>query len=212
MSDPVAIVMTLLASYVVGSIPMGLVVGRLAGGVDVRKHGSGKIGATNVLRTLGARYAAIVFAGDLLKGALPVALTRALLNDPLADVAAGFGAIVGHNWSLFIRFAGGRGVATSFGASLAIAPWAGLIGFAAFVATVAITRFVSLGSMIGASVGALVFCLAGIAGARQPGEYYVFMVAGAILLIIRHADNIARLRAGNERKLGDKPSRATGSP
>lgn len=207
MNDYLAIVMTLVASYLIGSFPPGVVYGKLFRGVDVRQGGSGRTGATNVLRTLGWKFAAAVFVTDLLKGVLPVLAARLIIGTPLAEVAAGFGTIAGHNWPVYIGFQGGRGVATSFGAFLAMAPVASLIGITVFFAVVLATRYISLGSILATISAAVVFIVMGMLGSRAPGEYYVFAIAGTALLVIRHADNIERLRAGTERKFGERGDR-----
>lgn len=212
MTVSLAVVLTLALSYLAGSFPSGIVYGRLFRGVDVRSAGSGKTGATNVLRTLGPRFAIAVGVTDILKGLLPVLLALWLVGTPLAAVAAGFGAIAGHNWSLFLGFSGGRGVATSVGAFLPLAPVPALAAIAAFVGVVAATRYVSLGSVVAALTALATFLLTGLLGTPYPGEYYVFTAAGAVLLVIRHADNLARLRAGTERKLGDPAGPARTRP
>ena len=211
MNESLAVVLALIVGYLAGSFPSGIVYGRLMRGVDVRQVGSGKTGATNVLRSLGLRFAIAVGATDVLKGLLPVVLALWLVGTPLAAVAAGFGAVAGHNWSIFLGFFGGRGVATSVGAFLPMAPIPTAVAIAAFVVVVAKTRYVSLGSVVAALTALAAFLLTGLLGARYPSEYYVFAVAGAFLIVIRHADNLARLRAGTERKLGD-PANATRTP
>src|SRR4030042_5298083 len=110
----------IIGSYLIGSIPWGLVVGRLKG-IDIREYGSGNIGSTNILRTLGTKFGAIVLIADVLKGVVAVLLARYIIETPTGEMAAGFAAIAGHDWSLFLKFKGGRGVATSLGALLPMA-------------------------------------------------------------------------------------------
>lgn len=208
MNEAIAVVLLLVAGYVVGSFPSSVVYGRVFRGVDVRSTGSGKTGATNVLRTLGWKFAVAVGITDILKGLLPVLVARLLLGTPLAEVAAGLGAVAGHNWSLFLGFEGGRGVATSVGAFVLLAPLATVIAIAAFLATIALTRYVSLGSIVAAITALAALVLFGLLGAGYPGEYYVFTFAAATLLIVRHGDNISRLRAGTERKFGERVQQA----
>lgn len=195
-------VAAIVLSYLLGSIPFGLVIGRLFKGVDVRKYGSGKTGATNVLRTAGKFPALLVLFGDLGKGVGAVFLTRLLLPDNMGVAAgAALACMVGHNWPVFARFRGGRGVTTYFGGLLALS-WLGAVtGGAATVATIALTRFVSLGSMVGAlvTVGVVGYLASRADLARAP---FVYTTAGTLMLIVLHRDNIVRLVSGTERKLG----------
>lgn len=202
-----AILLAAIAGYGLGAIPFGLLVGRWTRGIDLRQHGSHRTGATNALRTLGTRAALAVFALDLAKGVAAVLLARLLfVNDPLvgwAAAAAGFAAIVGHNWSVYIGFTGGRGVATSAGALGALTPIT-LLVLAPIVALIIWrTRYVSLGSITGALGAPLVTAiLVAIGWSTVPALAYA--AASGILVTVAHADNIARLRAGTERKVGQK--------
>ncbi|MBF8299102.1 MAG: Glycerol-3-phosphate dehydrogenase, partial [Dehalococcoidia bacterium] len=138
-----------------GAIPFGVILGKLLKGVDVRNYGSGKIGTANVTRSLGVRIGLLVLVLDLAKGVAVVVLARAIGVGPLAQALAGIAAVVGHNWSVFIRFGGGRGVTTGLGALYAISPLAGIVAMIAGFLTMAIFRYVSVGSMVGAIVGGL---------------------------------------------------------
>jgi glycerol-3-phosphate acyltransferase PlsY len=194
-----------IGSYLIGSIPSGLVVGKLKG-VDVREYGSGNIGTTNVLRTLGARYGAIVLIADVLKGVIAVVLARYVIETPTGEMAAGFAVVAGHDWSLFLKFKGGRGVATSLGALLPLAmpaPLTGVIGSAAFILIIVLTRYVSLGSIVG-SVSAVVAMAVFLGLDRVPWQYLVYIVVVVALIIYQHRDNIGRLLSGTESKLGQK--------
>lgn len=199
--------------YLLGAIPFGLLVGRLTRGIDIREFGSHRTGATNALRTLGTTAAATVFVLDVAKGVAAVLLARLLFAaDPLVEWAAavaGFAAIVGHNWSIFIRFTGGRGVSTSAGALGAMSILALLI-LAPIVALVIWRwRYVSLGSIVGA-FGAPIIA-AGLAAIGQAGVPAVgYALASGLLVTAAHADNIGRLRAGTERKVGQKEQVAPG--
>jgi acyl phosphate:glycerol-3-phosphate acyltransferase len=201
----VPIVVAAIIGYLLGSIPTGLLVGRWTRGVDLREHGSQRTGATNALRTLGTGAAAIVFALDVAKGIAAVVAARLLfVDDPLGEWAAaiaGLAAIVGHNWSIFMRFAGGRGVATFSGALAAMSPWTILVLAPVVALIVWRTRYVSLASIVGAvaapGVTAL-FAAAGLAGLAA----IAFAAAAATLVVGAHADNISRLRAGTERRIG----------
>lgn len=202
-----------LTGYLLGSLPSGVVVGRLFGNVDPRASGSGKTGATNVLRTLGPGPAVLVMLMDVGKGVAAVLLARYVFM-PLgpevtpnmrgwAEATAGFAALLGHNFSVFIRFTGGRGVATGGGACFAMNPLAAACGAVAMAIPIAATRYVSLGSITGASVTALVDIVLTATG-HDLVPHAVFMAAGASFIIYSHRDNIQRLLNGTERKLGGK--------
>jgi glycerol-3-phosphate acyltransferase PlsY len=198
----------IIGSYLVGSIPSGMVIGKLRG-IDIREYGSGNIGTTNVLRTLGARFGAIVLVADVLKGVIAVLLARYIIETPTGEMAAGFAAVAGHDWSLFLKFKGGRGVATSLGALLPMAmpaPLTGVVGLAVFVLITVASRYVSLAS-IGGSVAAVVAMAVFLGVNRVPWQYLVYIVVVVALIIYQHRDNIARLRAGTESKMGQKGER-----
>ena len=137
------------AAYLLGSVQPGLVVVRLAQRRDVREVGSGKTGMTNVLRTAGKRAAALVFALDVAKGALPVLAVASVSGDARVEAAAAAAVLIGHIFPVFAGFRGGRGVATGVGAAMALLPWAGVAGVAVFAPVVLLTRYVSLGSVLG---------------------------------------------------------------
>ena len=193
--------------YLLGAIPFGLIVGRLTRGIDLREYGSHRTGATNALRTLGLRAAALVFLLDVAKGVAAVMLARLLLADDAqgewAAAVAGFAAIVGHNWSVFIRFTGGRGVATSAGALGAMSPWTILLLAPIVIAIIWRSRYVSLGSVTGGLLAPVITAaLWAVGAATLPAIAYA--AASGLLVTIAHADNIARLRAGTERRIGQK--------
>jgi len=197
-----------IGSYLIGSIPSGLVIGKLKG-IDVREYGSGNIGTTNVLRTLGARYGALVLIADVFKGVIAVLLARYIIGSPMSEMAAGFAAVAGHDWSLFLKFKGGRGVATSLGGILPMAMWAPLAavaGVVIFIALIALTRYVSLASIMG-SLSAVVAMAVFMGMDRVPWEYLVYIVVVVALIIFQHRDNISRLLSGTESKLGQKGER-----
>jgi glycerol-3-phosphate acyltransferase PlsY len=196
-----------LLGYLLGAVPFGLIVGRATRGIDLREYGSHRTGATNALRTLGLRAAALVFLLDVGKGVAAVVLARALLGDaPLAEWAAavaGFSAIVGHNWSVFIGFTGGRGVATSAGGLGAMTPWTIVILAPIVIGLVWRTRYVSLGSITGGLLAPIITtALWSVGAASVPAIAY--SAAAGVLVTVAHADNIARLRAGTERRIGQK--------
>jgi acyl phosphate:glycerol-3-phosphate acyltransferase len=202
--------------YLWGSIPPGYWMGKLVRGTnfDIRTHGSHKTGATNVLRTLGPVPAAIVLIFDLSKGVGPVLLATFVpffFGLGWGPTVAGLAALIGHCFPIFIGFRGGRGVLTGAGAILIISP----LSFAAIavtaLSTIAITRYVSLGSLVGCLTSIVCGVLFFIIGHVDPSFFgkvslpqLVFLVVGPLLVILLHADNIARLRAGTERKIGQK--------
>jgi len=181
-------------------------------GVDLTAHGSGRTGATNVLRTLGKRAAAIAFIGDFLKGVLAVLLVSLVIapGNPWAELIAAITAVIGHSYSAFIGFKGGRGVVTGFGATIVAAPGLMLLAFAVGVALVALTRYVSLGSVVGSIVGGLLLCGLAVVSGEPAWAVWGVLVGGFIVLA--HRDNIERLLAGTERKLGDRASTICASP
>jgi glycerol-3-phosphate acyltransferase PlsY len=189
-----------VGAYLSGSIPFGLLVARLTGGPDPRSVGSGRTGGTNALRALGRRRAAVVSAGDILKGALPVLAVRALGGGDGTEVAAALFAVVGATRSIWVGFKGGRGIATGFGTALAIAPIALAAAAPIFIVVIWRTRIVSLGSL--AAVAA--FAPIEIFVRMQTPEglsiwALAYSIVGPALVWLAHADNIARLRAGTER-------------
>jgi glycerol-3-phosphate acyltransferase PlsY len=197
-----------IGSYLIGSIPSGLIIGKLRR-VDIREYGSGNIGTTNVLRTLGARYGALVLIADVFKGVIAVLLARYIIGSPMSEMAAGFAAVAGHDWSVFLKFKGGRGVATSLGGILPMAMWAPLAavaGVVIFIALIALTRYVSLASIMG-SLSAVVAMAVFMGMDRVPWEYLVYIVVVVALIIFQHRDNISRLLSGTESKLGQKGER-----
>jgi acyl phosphate:glycerol-3-phosphate acyltransferase len=209
----------IIIGYLLGSIPFGLLIGQRAG-VDVRRTGSGKTGATNVLRSVGLGAALLVAAGDVAKGAVPVLIAQLILATPssfgtYANLApwaaafAGLAAIAGHNYPIYVKFKGGRGVATTGGMALALAFPATLISLVFFAVPIAITRYVSLGSMIGAVAVAfaeLVFIKLGVVSGDVGWPSFFALLVAAIVIIASHRDNIQRIINGTERKLGEKSS------
>jgi glycerol-3-phosphate acyltransferase PlsY len=186
-------------AYLGGAIPVGLLVGRLVKKVDIRRYGSGNIGTTNVLRTLGPAWAAVVFALDAAKGFLPVLVGRHL-GLPVGTLAlAAALAVAGHNWSVFLRFQGGKGVATSLGALLALAPLVALGAAGVWILVVLVSGYASLGSMLGLTAAALLLYLLG-----QPPAVVALGVALAAAAIWQHRANIRRLLQGKELRFTQK--------
>ena len=194
------IVLAAVAAYLVGAVPVGYLVARLFGVTDIRRHGSGNIGATNVLRTAGRLPGLVTLFGDIAKGWIAVALAGRIGGDVPSALALGAAAaVVGNCWSVFLGFRGGKGVATGLGALLRLVPLATLAALPVFIVVVMTTRFVSLGSLLGA---ACVPFGAWALGAPRPAVFGALVVA--LIVILRHHDNIARLRAGTERRLGER--------
>ena len=189
-------ILTVVLAYLIGSLPSGLILGKLLWHTDLREHGSHNIGATNAWRTLGKRAGIAVFIADSIKGQAGVALGLLLAGTPLAAVLGGLFAIIGHSFSLFLRFHGGKGVATSLGVLTMLMGNVTLIVFAVWFAIVYLTRYVSLGSIV---AGFLTPILAALFG--YPMEYVLFTVIAAILVIVRHRENIVRLMNGTENKI-----------
>lgn len=192
-------VTTLLVAlgYVLGSIPTGLLVARWQRGVDIRRHGSGNIGMTNVLRAVGKGAAALTLVGDLAKGLLPVLLARAWLTSPWAIGLVALAAVIGHLFPVFAGFHGGKGVATTLGASLPLLPGPLLIAFLVFVTCVALRRQVSLGSLAAAAALPIAAFAWG-----SPAAYVLYALMAATLIWYRHRENIQRLLAGTEPTIG----------
>ena len=186
----------ILASYLLGSLPSGLWIGRKLYGIDLREHGSKNTGATNAYRVLGRWPALLVFACDTAKGMLSVYLGTILAGGQLAEVAGGIAAICGHNWSVFLGFKGGRGVATGLGVIALLSPKVTVIVFAVWAVIVFLTKYVSLGSIIAAALVPPLMWWFG-----EPAEILCFGVAAATFVIVRHKPNIERLLKGEESKI-----------
>ena len=205
MTDTAIVAGLIIIAYVIGGIPLGVLVGR-ARGVDIRQYGSGNIGASNVLRILGAKAGILVWLADVLKGAVPVAGARfALIHSfgmsrPESGlILVALGALLGHCFSPYLKFSGGRGVSTSLGALLAIDWRVGVLSLAVWLIVVTTTRYISLASILAAASSPFFFALYG------DSPYYVTLgVVLAIILIERHRPNFGRLLAGTETKIGQK--------
>lgn len=187
-----------VAAYLIGAIPVGVLVSRLAGGVDIRRHGSGNIGATNVLRTLGPVAAIATLLGDIVKGYAATAVAAALGGGAPVWVGAGtVAAVVGNCWPVFLGFRGGKGVATGLGAFLRAAPLAVLPAAGLWLLVAAASRYVSLASIVA--------CVGLVAAAWMLGYPPPVVVGAAVVtavIVWRHQQNIQRLRAGTESRLG----------
>lgn len=193
-------------NYLLGSLPCGLVVTWLFRGVDLRKYGSGNIGATNVSRVAGFFPALLAGVGDALKGFLGAYLAlRFLSSSPMLFFLATFLVVVGHDWSLFLRFGGGKGVATTLGVLFCLSWQAALLCFLVWVVMVAITRYSSLGSLSGALAMPILLFLF-----RRPQAFVWWGIFAAALVFLRHKDNIRRLVHRQELKIGERRSEGHG--
>ncbi len=190
-----------LIAYLIGSIPMGVLAAQLSGGPDPRTVGSGRTGGTNTLRALGRGWAAMVVIGDLLKGVVPILLARVVTGgDPLAEVLCGGAAVTGAIWSVFTGFRSGRGVGTGVGTMLVIQPVAVLLATPVFIVVILLTRYVSLGSLLGSAAMFPAMLLVFMLVPETPLPYVLYSAFGAALIWLAHADNIDRLLHGTERK------------
>jgi glycerol-3-phosphate acyltransferase PlsY len=198
----------LIFAYFLGAIPIGLMVGKVARGIVIRDFGSGNIGTTNIMRTLGPKAATVVFLGDTVKGLIPVLLARTLLTGPHAPywvIAAGLVSVVGHSASVFLGFRGGKGVATSLGVIIGMNWLIATITFVLWVTLVVVTRYVSIASLIAPfSVPIMMMFSGRLFGEQVPHPYTVFALIAAHLIFLKHVPNIKRLINGTEPKFGQK--------
>ena len=189
----------LVGVYLIGAIPVGFLVARAAGGFDIRGKGSGNIGATNVLRTLGPVPAVLTLLGDVAKGYVAVRAAEVIGPEPVWGAAGAVLAVVGNCWPVFLRFKGGKGVATALGAFLALTPRAILLAMAVWIVLTVAFRYVSLASIlacVGLAIGAWLFGYAPM--------YAVAAACAATLILWRHHENVKRLLSGTERRLGER--------
>jgi len=194
MNDQMLLILVLAGAYLLGSIPTGLLLGK-AYGIDVRKEGSGNIGATNLYRTVGRKVGVMTLVGDCLKGMLPVLAVK-YSSLPVEYAAwVGLAAFCGHVFSVFLRFRGGKGVATALGVFLALSPLAVAIAVGVFVVLMLVWRYVSLGSIAAAAV--MPIAVWALGEGRVVG---VVTMIVAVIVIIRHSENIKRLVAGTENR------------
>jgi glycerol-3-phosphate acyltransferase PlsY len=186
----------LLAAYLIGSVPNGLIIGKSFWNVDLREHGSFNIGATNAYRTIGKKAAFIIFLLDALKGMLGVWLGALFTNEPSGMILGGIMAIVGHNWPLFLGFKGGKGVATGLGVILMLMPKITFLVFLTWAVIVYLTKFVSLASIVAALLVPILSYAFDLSI-----QYQIFAVLAAVFVVYRHKANIGRLLSGTESKI-----------
>lgn len=189
-----------LVGYLVGSINSSIIVGRIIKNIDIRTMGSGNAGATNVLRTLGKGPAALVLLGDVLKGIIAVLLGRLITGNDTGAIIGGFFAVIGHNWPLYFNFKGGKGILTSAAVIFMLTPKIALAVVIFAVLVIALTRYVSLGSLL----GAVLYTVMIIVLDNKNPMLIVFSILLSGLAIYRHKGNIKRLQDGTETKIGEK--------
>ena len=205
----------MLIAYLAGSIPVGAIVARLVGGPDSAPSARAGRAAPMRCARSAAKWAAVVVLGDLLKGALPVLLARYVTGDPLVEVLCGLAAVAGAIWSVFAGFRSGRGVGTGVGTMLVIQPVAVLLATPVFIVVILLTRYVSLGSLLGSAAMIPAMLLLLMVVPETPLPYVIYTAVGVALIWLAHADNIERLLHGTERKfdlglLGGKTPPPTG--
>lgn len=192
-------VLLAICAYLLGSISTGLLVARLLHGPNLREVGSKNTGASNALRTMGVKGGVLTFVGDILKALIPTLIGRLWLGLPGA-MLAGLFAVIGHNWPIFFQFKGGKGVSSTCAVMLVCFWWQALIGYAVAIITIAVTRFISLGSIL------MVSCYAVLVSLTCGGDWLVIVWAllMALICIARHHANIGRLLKGTEARIGQK--------
>ncbi|NLC45269.1 MAG: glycerol-3-phosphate 1-O-acyltransferase PlsY [Clostridiales bacterium] len=194
-------ILVVVIGYMIGNFASSYFVGKLMAKIDIREHGSGNAGATNIFRVLGAKAGTIVFIGDILKGILATAIGLWITGDRVGAMLAGIMAVVGHNWPVLLNFKGGKGIASSFGLIIVLFPKIALILFAVVVPLMLLTRYVSLGSI----TAAVLFPVLLIAY-QEPLKIILLGFVVALLAILRHKDNLVRLWEGKENKISYKRS------
>jgi acyl phosphate:glycerol-3-phosphate acyltransferase len=197
------VVLAVTFAYFVGSIPFAYLLSRQQG-IDLRRTGSGNVGASNVLRTTGLRAAVLAMVLDGVKGTIAVVLAQLLSAGVVTSVAAAFASIVGHVYPIWLRFRGGKGVATAAGAFVVLAPEALGVASCVFVIAVIATRFISVGSIAGALTLAIVAAFSDV-----PGVIAIGATASTVIIIYRHRDNLVRLVSGTERRIGQRVVKET---
>ena len=197
--------------YLIGSLPFGYLAGKMFANVDIREYGSGSMGMTNVLRTAGARAAIGVLLLDVGKGVVAVVIARLAFDSRGAEAAAALAVLFGHSWPVFIGFRGGRSTASGWGGLLILSPVAGLIATLIGLSLIALTRYMSVGSIFSASLGSLALVVLAMTGIFETPQVYAWYgIVGGTLIVLRHKENILRLLNGTERKIGQPVDLAGG--
>ncbi len=189
-------ILAIIISYFIGNFSTSLLISKFWAGIDIRKHGSGNAGATNVLRTLGIKAGILTFLGDALKGVIAVWIGRKIGGEDIA-LLCGIAVVMGHNWPVLFGFKGGKGISTSIGIVFAVYAPIAVICILIGIVMIIRTRYISLGSIIGISLLPLLFLTISF-------KYFLFGLALAIMALFRHSANIRRLLHGTESKLGEK--------
>ncbi|MFL2746214.1 MAG: glycerol-3-phosphate 1-O-acyltransferase PlsY [Dehalococcoidia bacterium] len=191
-----------ILSYLIGAIPIGLILSKSLRGIDIRNYGSGSIGMSNIQRNLGNLPAAVVLILDMTKSFLPILYVRYFIPDPqILETISALGALTGHCWPIFAKFRGGRGVATGWGSLLILSPITGIISGIIGIPIIIMYKFISLGSIIGATSGCISMMLLSITRYHS-FEYLWYALLGNIIVVYKHKENIQRLLEGTERKIG----------
>ena len=191
-----------ILSYLIGAIPIGLILSKSLRGIDIRNYGSGSIGMSNIQRNLGNFPAAVVLTLDMTKSFLPILYVRYFIPDPqILETISALGALTGHCWPIFAKFRGGRGVATGWGSLLILSPITGIISGIIGIPIIIMYKFISLGSIIGATSGCISMMLLSITRYHS-FEYLWYALLGNIIVVYKHKENIQRLLEGTERKIG----------
>jgi len=193
-------ILAVLLSYLIGAVPFGLFFGKIFSNIDVRSVGSGNIGATNVLRAAGKKAAVMTLLADCLKGFLPVLAVKFIFHDDAITGLSGAAAILGHNYPIYLAFKGGKGVATSFGVVLAVATWIGVACLIIWLVAARIWRYSSLSALVAFALFPII-TFSAYAGSRPLGLLSLFVFG---MIYYRHRENIKRLLAGTEPKIGQK--------
>ena len=192
-------------------MPFGVIAGRVVGGVDVRQYGSGSTGTTNVLRTVGRRAAVAVLLLDMGKSVVAVLLAQLLTDSAGVEVATALAAIAGHIWPVFAGFRGGKGISVGWSALFVLSPISGLVATLVGVPVIAVSRYVSLGSIMGAISGCIALFVLAVATTGTSTVYAWYAVIGGSSVLVLHRENISRLISGEERKIGQRAVEAVPS-
>ncbi|MBC8384012.1 MAG: glycerol-3-phosphate 1-O-acyltransferase PlsY [Candidatus Cloacimonetes bacterium] len=197
------LLISVLFSYILGSIPTGYIFGKLIKGIDIREHGSGNVGATNALRVLGTKIGIITLILDVLKGYFAMFIASRIITDPtnLHLIIIGFAVIIGHIFTIFLKFKGGKGVATSAGVFIFLTPIPVIFALIVFILTVSLSRFISLGSILASLTLFVTELIMNFRNQFSDKEKLILVAIVMSFIIIRHISNIKRIFAGNENKL-----------
>ena len=202
-------ILVAIIGYLIGAIPYGLIVGFISRRIDIRNHGSGSTGATNVLRTLGAPLALIVLILDVTKPIIVIYIASFFLNgEPLIKALAATFVILGHIWPIYAKFKGGKGILTGIVGLIILSPLSGVPSLILAVLTISVFKIVSLGSLAGTVASLISIILLYQIGQEENIEYVVYVIIGSIIIIFKHIDNIKRLINKTEPKIGNRAKKA----